>query len=405
MATVSVKLRPSRVEGRAGVVCYQITHKRRMRQIRTSLHVLPAAWDEAQQRPIFNAVDGVKIRRRIESDVARIRALIARREELGYDFSAEEIVRDFTHAGEQVPVVEYMQQQIIQLRAAQRFGTACNYEKALRSFSRFLGPISLPLSAFGETVVAEYNAFLIGRGLVCNSVSFYMRILRAIYNKAVRQKLVLQPTRPFDGVYTGIDRTRKRAVSEEVVAELYRLKLPENSRLAFARDLFIFSYCTRGMAFVDMAYLKRSNRQNGSICYVRRKTGQLLSIKIEPTIRQIIDRHACTDTPYLFPILHATTARECYEEYRMALNEYNRLLKQLSALLSVECLLTSYTSRHSWATAARNHHVPISVISAGMGHTSEQTTQIYLALLENSIIDQANKSIIGGLKKGSARRL
>ena len=43
------------------------------------------------------------------------------------------------------------------------------------------------------------------------------------------------------------------------------------------------------------------------------------------------------------------------------------------------------------ATAARNHNVPISVISAGMGHTSEQITQIYLTMLENSVIDEANQ--------------
>ena len=54
-------------------------------------------------------------------------------------------------------------------------------------------------------------------------------------------------------------------------------------------------------------------------------------------------------------------------------------------------------ARHSWATAARNHNVPISVISAGMGHTTEKTTQIYLASLESSVIDQANQSILSAL--------
>ena len=80
-----------------------------------------------------------------------------------------------------------------------------------------------------------------------------------------------------------------------------------------------------------------------------------------------------------------------------ALNSHNRLLGRLSEILGCGCKLTSYTSRHSWATAARNHNVPISVISQGMGHTSEQTTHIYLTMLENSVIDDANKGIIGEL--------
>ncbi len=130
------------------------------------------------------------------------------------------------------------------------------------------------------------------------------------------------------------------------------------------------------------------------ICYARRKTGQLLSVRIEPSIQRVIDRYADSVLPYVFPILTSLDAVEAYEQYQVALNAHNRLLGRLSEILDCGCKLTSYTSRHSWATAARNHNVPISVISAGMGHTSEQTTQIYLTMLENSVIDDANKGII-----------
>lgn len=72
-------------------------------------------------------------------------------------------------------------------------------------------------------------------------------------------------------------------------------------------------------------------------------------------------------------------------------------MKRISKILDLDISLSSYTARHSWATAARNHNVPISVISAGMGHTTEKTTQIYLASLESSVIDQANQSILSAL--------
>ena len=91
-------------------------------------------------------------------------------------------------------------------------------------------------------------------------------------------------------------------------------------------------------------------------------------------------------------------ANEAYEQYQVTLNTHNRLLGRLSEMLGCGCKLTSYTSRHSWATASRNLNVPISVIIQGMGHTSEQTTQIYLTMLENSVIDDANKGKIGGLE-------
>lgn len=185
-----------------------------------------------------------------------------------------------------------MQTQIERLKAANRLGTAKNYEKTMHSLKVFLGNVRLPLSALTEQVISDYNAFLVQRGLVRNSVSFYMRVLRAVYNKAVRQKLIEQQ-HPFTDVYTGIDRTRKRAVSESIIAQLHRLELEEGSPLALCRDMFIFSYCTRGMAFVDIAYLRKENLQNVMICYAHRKTGQLLSVKIEPGIQRIMVRYAC----------------------------------------------------------------------------------------------------------------
>ena len=141
------------------------------------------------------------------------------------------------------------------MRNANRLGTALNYEKTMKNFAEFLGGVNLPFSAMTEQLIADYNVFLVQRGMVRNSISFYMRIMRAVYNKAVRQKLVEQ-SHPFTEVYTGIDRTRKRAVSESVISQLYKLKLTEDTPLALAWEIFIFSYCTRGRAFVDIAHLK-----------------------------------------------------------------------------------------------------------------------------------------------------
>ena len=396
MATVKVKLRPSSVNGKAGVIYYQITHNRRTQHITTKLRVHPIEWDADECEMVTSAPSRSMIQNRINSDVVLLRRIIIDLDGSGMDYSVEDIINRYKSPQSHILVLDYMRTQIEQLRATNRLGTAKNYEKTMCSFGEFLGDVRLPLSALTEQVITDYNSFLIQRGLVRNSVSFYMRVLRAIYNKAVRQKLIEQQ-HPFTEVYTGIDRTRKRAVSESIIVQLHRLELETGTPLALCRDIFIFSYCTRGMAFVDIAYLKKTNLQNGMICYARRKTGQLLSVRIEPSIQRIIDRYANSDSPYVFPILSSLDANEAYEQYQVALNNHNRLLGRLSEMLGCGCKLTSYTSRHSWATAARNHNVPISIISQGMGHTSEQTTQIYLTMLENSVIDDANKGIISGL--------
>lgn len=396
MATIKVKLRPSSVVGRAGTIFYQVTHRRATQQITTNIRLQPNEWDATKEKTVISVEDRSIIQNRIDSDIALLKRIVKDLDNSGVTYSVGDIVKRFKSPECHELVLDFMQNQIRLMRNANRLGTALNYEKTMKNFAEFLGGVNLPFSAMTEQLIADYNAFLVQRGMVRNSISFYMRIMRAVYNKAVRQKLVEQ-SHPFTEVYTGIDRTRKRAVSESVISQLYKLKLAEGTPLALARDIFIFSYCTRGMTFVDIAYLKKENIQNGVICYARRKTGQLLSVRIEPSIQRIIDQYSSALSPYVFPILTSSDTKEAYEEYQVAINNHNRLLRRLSNMLPTGCKLTSYTSRHSWATAARNHNVPISVISAGMGHTSEQTTQIYLTMLENSVIDDANQGLIRSL--------
>ena len=297
-----------------------------------------------------------------------------------------------------VTFLAFMQHQIERLQSTGRLGTARNYTRTLNSFAGFLGGKDPLLRSFNEQLVEDYQTYLKLRGVMRNTASFYMRILRAVYNKAVRQSLIRQKF-PFRNVYTGIDRTRKRAVDERVLERMNRLDLRHSASLELARDLFVFSYCTRGMSFVDMAYLRKTDVKNGVIRYTRHKTNQQLIVQIEPCMQQIIERYRqqSHDSPYVFPMLISDDPQKAYIQYQNSLNYYNRLLKKLSGLLNLKYGLSSYSARHSWATAARNHNVPLSVISAGMGHNSERTTQIYLSMLENSTIDVANQGIIAAL--------
>ncbi len=297
-------------------------------------------------------------------------------------------------------IQSYMRELIDFLHQCGRIGTAKNYERTLRSFSRFAGG-DTPLSDVTERTIGEYSAYLQRGGIVRNTVSFYMRIMRAVYNKAVRGGLVAQSF-PFQNVYTGVDRTRKRAVGENAIIGLHSLNLRGNARMALARDIFIFSYGTRGMSFVDIAYLKRSDIRDGYISYTRRKTGQTVSVRVEPCVHRIIRKYEDTagNPTYVFPILTSQDPVESYRQYRAAINTYNNRLRKLSSMLAEGCHLSSYTARHSWATVARKHMAPIEVISAGLGHTSERTTRIYLASLESAAVDSVNRAILSAFGQG-----
>lgn len=398
MATVKVKLRPSTVPGKAGTIYYQLTHLRQVKQITTKIHLHPKNWDSNNTQIIFTDSTSYLLQCKIDRDLDRLKKIICKMDTECANYTVNEIIEKFHQTNSDYTITDFFTKQIQKLKNDNRRGTARNYNKTLKSLKAFMKNTDSTFNIVTEQFVESYNTFLIQRGVVRNTISFYMRIFRSVYNKAVTPKIVEQ-TFPFKNVYTGVDKTRKRAVTETVISQLLSIDLKKSKALQFARDLFIFSFYTRGMAFVDIVFLKKSNIQNGYITYVRHKTGQELTIKIETKLQNIINRYEKKDSPYVFPILNTEDGNKAYSQYEIALNYYNRQLKRLSNFLEPNINLSSYTPRHTWATTARNKNVPLSIISAGMGHSSERTTLIYLTKIENSVIDEVNKTIIDSIKQ------
>lgn len=398
MATVKVKLRPSTVPGKAGTIYYQLTHLRQVKQITTKIHLHPKNWDSNNTQIIFTDSTSYLLQCKIDRDLDRLKKIICKMDTECANYTVNEIIEKFHQTNSDYTITDFFTKQIQKLKNDNQRGTARNYNKTLKSLKAFMKNTDSTFNIVTEQFVESYNTFLIQRGVVRNTISFYMRIFRSVYNKAVTQKIVEQ-TFPFKNVYTGVDKTRKRAVTETVISQLLSIDLKKSKALQFARDLFIFSFYTRGMAFVDIVFLKKSNIQNGYITYVRHKTGQELTIKIETKLQNIINRYEKKDSPYVFPILNTEDGNKAYSQYEIALNYYNRQLKRLSNFLEPNINLSSYTPRHTWATTARNKNVPLSIISAGMGHSSERTTLIYLTKIENSVIDEVNKTIIDSIKQ------
>lgn len=269
------------------------------------------------------------------------------------------------------------------------------YATALSSFRRFLNGEDLALDKLDADIITAYEIALRRACLVSNTTSFYMRNLRAIYNRAVECGLIPQKS-PFRHVYTGVNKTQKRAVPLEVIRQLKEMNLSNSPSCHQARDLFLFSFYTRGMAFVDMAYLKKCDLKNGFLTYIRRKTGQRIVVKWEKCMQQIVDKYSDANSAYLLPIIRPSDKTEELKRKRyiyMAHN-VNRGLKKIGKEIGLPLPLTIYVARHAWASIARSKNVPLAVISEALGHDSEMTTRIYLASLDNMAIDEANSLIL-----------
>ena len=400
MISVKVKFRPSTVVGKEGVIYYQIIQNRIVRQLTTNYRIFPEEWDESNARLIIGNTPRsnhlLSLKSCIDWDMKRIQMIINRLTERNIPFSTNDIITAFQRQADEQSLFNFMGNVITQLKKIGKLRTAETYTATLRSFMRFRNDTDVLLDDITPELIEMYEAYLQNNGVVRNTSSFYMRILRAVYNRAVEKEFVKQRN-PFKTVYTGVDKTAKRALPLSTIRRIKNLDLTRLPKLEFARDMFLFSFYTRGMSFIDMAFLKKTDLQNGYLKYRRRKTKQQLFIRWEKCMQEILDKHNAPESPYLLPIIKVAEQNE-RKQYGNALREVNNKLKEIAKTICLQIPLSTYVARHSWASIARSKNIPISVISEGMGHDSEMTTQIYLSSLDSSAIDHANSLILKDLK-------
>ncbi|MBR1804320.1 MAG: site-specific integrase [Muribaculaceae bacterium] len=287
----------------------------------------------------------------------------------------------------------FMQDVIGELLKTGQTRTSETYQSALNSFMLWRDDVDVALSEIDAEMMKSYERYMRERGLSMNTTSFYMRILRAVYNRAVHLGATVNMY-PFSGVYTGIPATSKRCVEMETIQAIKDYSCGSTMRM-LARDLFMFSFYTHGMSFIDMAFLPKDAVRNGWLRYYRRKTGQSIIVHWESCMQDIVDRHP-TGTRYLLPIIKNPEGDE-RQQYRTWQNIVNQQLKKIADELNLNCNLTMYVARHSWANIAQAMGTPIDVISHGMGHTNERTTRIYLKSLSQNKVDDINRQIISSL--------
>lgn len=402
MTSIKVKFRPSTVAAKDGSVYYQIIHERKVRQLQSGYSLSPEEWDERRSRPVAvsatdRSVRTARIGEGIRRDVGRLTRICRELERRGVVYTVDDIVEEFCDFMAHYSIVVYMGRLIAELRRHNRLRTAETYKATLSSFRKFLvdeigSAEDFMLDALTSEVVELYEVYMRGRGNRPNTTSFYMRILRAVYNRAVDSGAIEQ-CNPFRRVYTGVEKTVKRALPLKVMKRIKALDLSPTPHADYARDMFLMSFYLRGMSFIDMAFLRKEDLASGYLSYRRHKTGQALRIEWTREMQALLDKYPKNPTRYLLPILTKEGVKERYA-YRNAGHYINRHLKAIAQLVGVSMPLTLYCARHTWASAAKTKGVPVSVISEGMGHDSEATTRIYLASLDTCAVDRANELIL-----------
>ncbi len=395
--SVKVKFRPSAAEGHEGTVYYQVIHQRVVRQLYTNYKIFPSEWNERRSVLVVSQNSERKllllsIRERIRWDMERLAKIVRRLEDDGLNYTSDDVIDEFSRYANEYTLFNYMESVIVKLKQTGKTRTSETYRAALNSFCKFRKGEDIMLDCITSEVMERFEAWHQLRGSTPNTVSFYTRILRAVYNRAVDDEII-ENRNPFRHVYTGVDKTVKRAIPLQSVKKIKVLDLSLTPALDYARDMFVLSFMLRGMSFIDMAFLRKSDLANGYVTYRRHKTGQQLTIEWTKDMQMILDKYPENSSDYLLPIIRRNDLN-VRNVYRNTGYNINRNLKQIARMAGIDIPLTLYVARHSWASAAKAKGIPLSVISEGMGHDSEATTQIYLSSLDTSVVDKANGLIL-----------
>jgi site-specific recombinase XerD len=242
-----------------------------------------------------------------------------------------------------------------------------------------------------------------GKNLTPNGIGYYLRTLRAVFNKAINEEgLEHYPFKKFNWKPFR-NKTKKRAISKEDMIRIMNFESEPETPLFHAAKLFSFMYLTYGLNFADLAKLTENNIYKleglNILKYERSKGGRLYEIPLNNEALEILNyyRKSNKDSNYIFPILNEDihiTPEQIKTRIKTALKKLNADLKTIGKKLEIQAKITSYVSRHTFASVLVKSGTNFFTISEMMGHSDLQTTKIYIQDLDFTEKIEASKNLL-----------
>lgn len=291
---------------------------------------------------------------------------------------------------------EFSKSIVIELKKAERFGNANTYYAVIKVLEKFTGGNDIKFNEINYDFLKKFESWHFSRGNSVNGLSTYMRTIKAILNRAIKADVISLDAYPFTNYKIKTTPTEKRALDIKSIKSIMLLKLEENDSLFHYRNYFLASYMLYGVSFMDLAFLKVQNIIDNRIKFQRKKTSKPYDINITLQLKEILSFYLKNKhkSDFIFPVVKRDTVELQYKDVLWARKRYNKGLKEIAAKCNIEQRLTSYVSRHSFATQAMLQDVPLQAISAMLGHNRLSTTQIYLKSLPSEILDDYNKKLV-----------
>jgi len=377
-------------------IVMKITHNRVTKRIYLKQYAGIDEWDFATSRPNRKHPNYKRLSNFIEKKQSEAINILLRMEDEKEDFSLEELMQQISPKKDNSSFFIFTQKIIDELHNANKFGNEKAYKTVLNSVKDFSKGKDFQMSKINFKWLKDFENFHISKGNSINGISVYLRTIRAVLNRAIREDILKIENYPFYKFKIKQEKTRKRAIEKEDIFKIRDIELIENTPEWHAKNYFLFSFYTRGMSWTDIVNLKINDISSGRISYKRAKTGKLYSIKINDSIQNILDLYINNNegSEYIFPVIsRKDNPAEIKKDIQNGMKTYNKYLKRIALKCEIDTKLTGYVARHSWATIAKKMGYSVEVISEGLGHGDLKTTQIYLADFDDNVLDEANDLI------------
>ena len=404
-ATISVVCYVSKVLSNGeSPLMLRITKNRKRSFKSLGVSTKPEYWDFKKNEPKPNCPNKDYINKLILSTKAEYQSKLIESIAFDEEFTANSLLNDNKEKIKPQTVEEFYQRLISDLKDKGNVGNSYVYLNSYNSLKNFNNGKKLAYT-FGNidaSFLQKYENWLYSKNLQETTISFLFRTLRATYNKAVESKATKKGKNPFESFKVGkfSTQTTKRALSKKDVLRLKNYDTSQTTQIrAFAHDIFVFSYLSGGISFVDIANLTAENIAENRLVYKRQKTGGNINLKLSDEATKIIHKYNDYQQNglYLFPILHIDrhkTPMQKRNRVHKVCHQVNEELRDMGKELKMTCDVTTYVARHSFATVLKKSGVNIGIISESLGHSDLKTTQIYLDSFENTQIDNALKNLL-----------
>ncbi|MCK9612038.1 MAG: site-specific integrase [Bacteroidales bacterium] len=324
--------------------------------------------------------------------------------------SFEYFTKQFSKKTKKYTVFTFFDEEIERLKKSGSLSYSDTFKATKSIINKFCDNENLKFTDVDYNFLKRFETYCFQHKAKSNTVSVYMRTFRTLFNSAIKNEICFEVSYPFKSRNNpnGYSlehlntETQKRAITLEQMKLIINYKVKKETDLFHAKNIFLFSFYAIGINFIDMANLKWNNIINNRIEYNRAKTGGQFSILIQPELKKIIDYYKKNKkSDYILPIFNDThvTALQKYNRKKKMLRKFNSDLQTIAENLGIDFNITSYVSRHSWATIQKEKGTPTAIISEGLGHKTEAITQTYLKKFENSVLDEANRNLLKKLQQ------